>query len=81
MYGLRPDPLLSRREFEARSWSPGETFADYLHDKVILANRVPISDAEIISYFIEGIPSQDLRTQARVQYYETMDISYADRVR
>ena len=59
MYGQRPDQLSLRREFEARVWNAGETFTDYLHDKVTLANRVPISDTEIISYIIEGIPSQE----------------------
>ncbi|KMQ88084.1 hypothetical protein RF55_12486 [Lasius niger] len=73
MYGQRPDSLLLRREFEARTWHAGETFADYLHDKVTLANRMPVADAEIISYIIEGIPSQELRSQARVQCYETVD--------
>lgn len=61
MYGQRPDLLTLRREFEARTWNAGETFADYLHDKVTLANRVPVSDAEIISYIVEGIPSPELR--------------------
>jgi len=73
MYGQRPDQLILRHEFEARVWNAGETFADYLHDKVTLANRVPISDTEIISYIIEGVPSQELRTQAKVQRYESVD--------
>lgn len=66
MYGQQPDQLILRRELEARVWNTGETFADYLHDKVTLANRIPISDKKIISYVIEGIPSQELPTQARV---------------
>ncbi|EZA62932.1 hypothetical protein X777_15524 [Ooceraea biroi] len=73
MYGQRPDRLLLRREFEARVWTTSETFADYLHDKVTLANRVPISDLEIISYIVEGIPNPGLRTQAKVQGYESID--------
>jgi len=36
-------------------WRTNETFADYLYDKMTLANRVPVEDAEIISYVIEGI--------------------------
>lgn len=77
MYGQRPDPLALRRELEARKWNAGEVFADYLHDKVTLANRIPVADNELISYVIEGIPSQELRTQARVQQYETIDAMLA----
>lgn len=74
MFGQRPDPLALRRELEARIWCTGETFADYLHDKVTLANRVPVSSTdELISYVIEGVPSQELRTQARVQRYESLE--------
>jgi len=73
MYGFRPDQLALRREMEARVWRTDETFADYLYDKVTLANRVPVEDAEIISYVIEGIPSQELRTQAKVQCYKSVD--------
>ncbi|KYN26862.1 hypothetical protein ALC57_03764 [Trachymyrmex cornetzi] len=73
MYEQRPDQLSLRRELEARTWKAGETFADYLHDKMTLANRVPVVDTEIISYVIEGIPSQELRTQAKVQCYQTID--------
>lgn len=54
-------------------WKADETFADYVHDKVTLANRVPVSDLEAISYIIEGIPSQELRTQVRVQCYQSID--------
>ncbi|KMQ84079.1 hypothetical protein RF55_18463 [Lasius niger] len=75
MYGQRPDQLMLRRELEARVWNAGETFADYLHDKVTLGNRVPVSDTEIISYVIEGISSQELRTQGTML---SIGRSYAD---
>lgn len=38
MYGQRPHQLALRCELEAKTWKTGETFADYLHDKVTLAN-------------------------------------------
>lgn len=62
MYRQQSDQLALRRELEARVWNAGKSFADYLHDKVTLANRVPVSDTEVISYVIEGIPSQELHT-------------------
>ncbi|XP_076282085.1 uncharacterized protein LOC143209808 [Lasioglossum baleicum] len=73
MYGLRPDPLVLRREFEKRIWRTGETFSDYLHDKVMLGNRVPVTGAEMISYVIEGIQSETLRTQSKIQRYESIE--------
>lgn len=73
MYGQQADPLMLRRKLEARMWTTDETFADYVHDKIILANRVPVSGSELISYVIEGIPSKELRTQARVQRYESLE--------
>lgn len=73
MFGLRSDPLALRREMEARKWNSGEVFADYLNDKVTLANRIPVADNELISYVIEGISSQELRTQARIQQYATVE--------
>lgn len=50
-----------------------ESFGDYVHDKVILATRVPVSGDELVSYIIEGIPSKELRTQARIQCYESLE--------
>lgn len=73
MYGQRADPLTLRRELEARKWAAGEAFADYLHDKVVLANRIPTTKEETLSYIVEGIPNQQLRTQAKVQRYQSID--------
>ena len=48
---------------------PNETFSDYHHDKVILANRVPIPDEETIDYVVDGIPDFRLRNQARMHNF------------
>ncbi|XP_043497018.1 uncharacterized protein LOC122520807 [Polistes fuscatus] len=73
MFGQQVDPLILRRKLEARVWKPTESFTDYVHDKVTLANRIPIDEKEIISYVIDGIPSQELRTQAKVQCYASLE--------
>ncbi|XP_076396255.1 uncharacterized protein LOC143265842 isoform X2 [Megachile rotundata] len=62
MYGCRPSTLSLRREFEKRTWRSDETFTDYVHDKVVLGNRVPISDDEVVDYIVEGISDENLRT-------------------
>ncbi|XP_063994904.1 uncharacterized protein LOC135172646 [Diachasmimorpha longicaudata] len=59
--------LKRKRDFENRKWQHNETFDDYLHDKTILANRVPVEDEEeIMQYVMEGIPERGLRNQARM---------------
>ncbi|KAK9304218.1 hypothetical protein QLX08_004378 [Tetragonisca angustula] len=63
--------LVARRKFEARVWKREEPFSEYLHEKVILGNRVPINDIEIIEYIIEGIPDSALRDLARAQRIKT----------
>jgi len=75
MYGRRENRLTLRKEFEDRTWQHGETFAEYCHKKIILANKVPIDEEEIIDYVIDGIPVKSIRQQAMMQQFtdkETM---------
>lgn len=58
---------MARRKFEARVWKTEESFSEYLHEKVILGNQVPINDIEITGYIIEGIPDLVLRDLAKAQ--------------
>ncbi|CAK9796365.1 Retrotransposon-derived protein PEG10 [Anthophora quadrimaculata] len=71
MFDHRPSRLSFRKEFENRMWKGSEKFADYLHDKVILGNRVPTADDEIIDYLIDGISDQRLQNQARMMQFRT----------
>ncbi|XP_076398062.1 uncharacterized protein LOC143266361 [Megachile rotundata] len=71
MYDRRPNRLVARRRFEERTWHRGETFADYLHEKVILANRISLNEEELIDYVIDGIPDPVLQDQARLQRFKT----------
>nr|XP_034174050.1 uncharacterized protein LOC117601439 [Osmia lignaria] len=73
MFGQRVNSLTLRREFETRKWTPDEIFADYLHDKIMLGNRVPIPQEELIDYVIDGIPNESFRTQARIQCFQSTD--------
>lgn len=65
--------LERRRQFELRQWRRNETFADYCHEKLILGNQVPVQQDEVIDYIIEGIPSEQLRNQARMQRFSSID--------
>lgn len=69
MFAHRSNRVAKRKLFENRIWKNGEAFGDYLHDKIILANRVPVDSLEIIDYVIEGIPDPSLRDQARIQRF------------
>jgi len=69
MYDHRPSRMRLRKQFEERMWKREETFHQYVHEKVILANRIPISDDEIIDYIIEGIPVTSLRDQANISKF------------
>lgn len=62
MFYHRVSKLALRKEFEERVWKRGESFNEYLHDKVILANKVPVEKD-----LVEGIPDPILRDQARIQ--------------
>lgn len=56
--------MIRRQQFKDRTWKKGEAFGDYFHEKIILANNVPIGiDDELIDYIILGIPNPALRDQ------------------
>lgn len=64
LYNIKESKLTLRKEFEHRMWLPRETFAEYFHNKIILANKVPISEEEIVDYIIEDIPAKSVKHQA-----------------
>lgn len=57
MFNQPMSRLERKRLFENRVWEKGEAFDNYCHDKVILGNKVPIVQEEIIEYIIDGIPA------------------------
>lgn len=64
IFDHRPSKLILKKEFERRTWRAGEIFNEYCHDKVILANRVPIEPTEVVNYIIDGVPNPRLQDQA-----------------
>jgi len=71
LFDLRPGKLSLRKEFEARTWKTGEPFCDYYHEKMILANRVPIAEYELLDYLVEGIIDMRLQNQARIMNFKS----------
>lgn len=67
MFFYKPSRICERKQFEQRVWRKDKTFNEYLHQKIIMGNRIGIDEDEMTEYIIEGIPDPILRDQARVQ--------------
>lgn len=72
MFYHRPSKIALKRRFEERVWKRNETFRDYVHAKVIMANRIAVSD-EMLKYIIDGISDSNLRDLARIQGFSTRE--------
>lgn len=66
----RSSRLVLAKEFEARKWQPNETFQEYFNEKIILSNKISISDMDLIEHIIDGIPDYILRSQAKMQRFK-----------
>lgn len=73
MYDHRPSRVNLLKLFQEREWKRDETFHQYVHEKVTLANRIPIPEDDIVEYLIDGIPVENLRDQARVGDITTVE--------
>lgn len=73
MFQRRESRVMMRKKFESRIWKREETFHEYLHEKIIMGNRVPVDENELIEHVIDGIPDVALRDQERIQGFTTMD--------
>lgn len=69
----RPDRITLRKKFEARRWKRGEKFTEYFHEKILLANQAGIDEADLIDYVIDGFDDIQLRNQARMQSFTSLD--------
>ncbi|KAI4476073.1 hypothetical protein M0804_013869 [Polistes exclamans] len=67
----RQNRIVLRKIFEERVWRKDESFHEYVHNKVILGNKVPIHEDEIVDYIIEGIPDANLKNQAKISRLRT----------
>ncbi|XP_043063827.1 uncharacterized protein LOC122319990 [Drosophila ficusphila] len=70
MFGEKASKLETRRKFEERKWSAGESFGSYVDDKVMLAQGINVDAEELLSVVIEGIPNIGLRIQAQIQCFD-----------
>lgn len=73
LFDHRPRKPELRREFEKRTWETNETFAEYAHDKMILAGRAGIKGEDLTQEMVDGIPDVPLRNQALLFRFTTPD--------
>jgi hypothetical protein len=57
IFDHRPNRIM-RRKFKKRTWKKDGSFSDYMHQKIILGNHVPVVEEEFIKYIIDGIPDR-----------------------
>lgn len=50
-------------------WQRNEYFSEFVYDEIILANKVPIEDNQIVDYLIKGISDENLKDQRRMQQF------------
>lgn len=73
MLYLQSSKTVIRDRFQERSWRRDETFSEYFHEKIIMANLLYMDGDEMLDYLIAGIPDSSLRDQANVQGHRTKD--------
>lgn len=70
MFDLRPSKMTLHKEFENRKGKASESFNDYYHAKIVLANNVSVEETELVDYIIDGITDVQLQNQARIQCFK-----------
>jgi len=65
--------MVLHERFRKCKWERNETFSDYMHQKIILANRVPIAEKQLLGYIIDGIPNLVLKNDALVSGVSTKE--------
>jgi len=67
------DSMVLHNRFRARKWRKDESFSDYMHEKIILGNRVPIAEEQLLEYIIDGIRHWGLRSNIRISGVSTKE--------
>ncbi|KAH0948765.1 hypothetical protein HN011_004630, partial [Eciton burchellii] len=71
MFDRHIDSMVLYDKFRSRKWRKDESFREYMHEKIILGNRVPKAEKEMLGFIIEGIPHWRLQTNIRVSGVST----------
>lgn len=75
MFNSRPNKVVLMKKMEVRKWKKTENFSNYFTDKVMLCNKIGMSDSDIIDYVIDGFDNPVLQSQARTKNFKnTSDV-------
>lgn len=69
MFSSRPNKVTLMRKMESRKWRKSEKFSNYFTDKVVLGNKLNLSEEDIIDYVIDGFDNSNLQSQARMKNF------------
>ncbi|XP_071636795.1 uncharacterized protein [Temnothorax longispinosus] len=73
MFQYHQSKVTLRKKFEERKWKQSESIHEYVHDKIILGNKIAVPDEDILEYIVEEIPDVHLRDHARMQSFGNID--------
>jgi len=69
IFDNRESKLAMKSKFEKKIWQSNESFQEYFYEKLILSNKINISQEELLEHLIDGIPDYALRNQAKMQRF------------
>ncbi|KRT80433.1 hypothetical protein AMK59_8411 [Oryctes borbonicus] len=72
MFGCRENRIALMRKFDSRKWKRSEPFFSYYQDKVVLGNKLDLSESDLISYIIDGFDNGNLQAQARMARFTSL---------
>lgn len=73
MFETKEDAITLMRKFEQRKWKRTENFSNYFQEKVVLGNKLNITEKEMISYVIEGFDDPTLQIQAKMSQFKSLN--------
>lgn len=71
-FKVKEDAVTLIRKFQERKWGRNEKFSTYYMDKVMLGNKLRLSEPDLISYVIEGFDKSSLQTMARMTGFRSL---------
>ena len=73
MFNIKENLVALMKRFDNRKWRRNETFSAYFQDKVLLGNKLNLSEPELISYIIEGFDNPVLQSQAKMKQFQSLN--------
>lgn len=70
-FEVKENKMILRRKFQMRTWLYTESFLEYYKAKTSMAKGISMEEDELVDCIIEGIPDEQLRTQAHMQCYRS----------